>query len=245
MVVRKTNEYIRTAQPGFSIEEAIEQPTPENAVIVKYESGLRKEYIEWNPLTEHMYSPKPDPRYFKPTKIVMRAGEQILGKEVPPGFLTAGMNPFYQIIFHVIKRGGITSEEDIIRAVLGEERIFSESDEDAIPIIRRVLQKMNEGDYYILRHEGKWKPGFELPRAYHLVEYRRGYDPFEYHIMQFVEGRDIVSLDEIYRYIIEYLGWLKTPSKVDYYLEKLLRGGNLMKVQQNFFKFRLPLESNK
>ena len=238
-------EYIKTARPGFTIDEAIEQSTSESAVIVKYESGLRKEYIEWNLLTEHMYNPKPDPRYLKQTKIVMRAGEQILGKDVPPGFLTAGLNPFYQIIYHIIKRGTITSEEDIIRALVGEERVFSESDEDAILIVKGILKNMNEGKYYVLKHDDQWKPGFELPKAYHIVEYRRGYDPFEYHIMQFIEGRDLVSTDEIYGYIMEYLSWLKTPSKIDYYIEKLLKKGNIVKIQRNFFRFRHLLESNK
>lgn len=238
-------EYIKTAQPGFTLDEAIEQSTSENAVIVKYESGLRKEYIEYNPLTNMMYNPKPDPRYLKQTKIVMRAGEQILGKEIPPGFLTAGLNPFYQIIHNIIKRGNISSEEDIIRALVGEERVFSESDEDAILIVKGILQKMNEGKYFILRHEGKWKPGFELPKAYHIVEYKRGYDPFEYHIMHFIEGRDLISTEEIYAYIMEYLGWLKAPSKIDYYLKKLIKKGNIMQIQRNFFKFKHPLESNK
>lgn len=238
-------EFIKTSRPGYSLEEAIEQTSTENAQIVKYESGLRKEYIEWNLLTDDMYNPKPDPRYFKQQKLILRAGEQILGKDVPPGMLTAGMNPFLQIIYRIVLRGNIITHEDIIRSMLGEERVFSESDKSAVDIIEGLLEYMNKNNYYLLLHEGKLKVGFELPKAYHLVEYRRGYDPFEYHIMKFVEGRGLVSTDEIYAYILEYLRWLHTPTKVDYYLERLLKKGNIIKVQRNFYRYVRPLESNK
>lgn len=238
-------EYILTSEIGYSLDEAIEQTSSINAVIVKYESGLRREYIEWNPLTANMYNPKPDPRYFKQKKLIMRAGEQVFGKDVPPSMLTAGMNPFYQIIYHIVSRGKITSEEDIIRSLLGEERIFSESDEEAIDIIKGIIETMHEGPFYLLKHAEKWKIGYELPKPYHLVEYIRGYDPFEYHIMKFVENHGLTGLDEIYGYILEYLQWLKTPTKIDYYLKRLLKKGNLVKIQKNFFRFGRPLESNK
>ncbi len=238
-------EYIKTNRPGFSLDEAIEQTSPENCMIVKYESGLRKEYIEWNPLTEDMYNPKADPRYFRLQKIVMRSGEQLLGKDIPPGWLTAGLSPFIQIIYHIVLRGNITSREDIIRALIAEERIFSESDEDAIPVIEALLEYMNKENYYLLLHEGKLKVGFELPKAYHLVEYKRGYDPIEYQIMRYVEGRGMAATEEIYSYIMEYLVWLHTPSKIDYYLERLIKKGNLKRVQRNFFRYVRPLESNK
>lgn len=238
-------EYIKTNRTGFSLEEAIEQTSPENAVIVKYESGLRKEYIEWNLQTEQMYNPRTDPRFFKQQKIVMRAGEQIIGKDIPPDMLTAKMNPFIQIIYRIVLRGNITSVEDIYRSLLAEERVFSESDENAMEIINGILAYMNKERYYLLQHEGSWKVGFELPKAYHLVEYKKGYDPFEYHIMKFIEGRGMVSSDEIYRYILDYLGWLHTPTKVDYYLSRLLEKGNIVRVQRNFYRYVHPLESNK
>lgn len=238
-------EYIKTNREGYSLDEAIEQPSSENCVIVKRESGLVTEYIEWNLQTEDMYGPKPDPRYFKQKKIVMRAGEQILGRDVPPGFLTAGMSPFIQIIYHIVLRGNITTHEDIIRAMVAEERVFSESDEDAIPTIEALLEYMNKENYYLLLHEGKLKVGFELPKAYHLVEYKRGYDPIEYQIMRYAQGRGMVSTDEIYSYIMEYLVWLRTPTMVDYYLERLIGKGNLKRVQRNFFRYVKALESNK
>lgn len=239
------SEYILTAKPGYSLEDAIERPSSQSAVIVKYERGLREEYIEWNLQTANMYNPKPDPRFFKQRRLVMRAGEQALGEEIPPGMLTAGMNPFYQIIYHIVERGGITSEEDIIRSLLGEERVFSASEKNVVEVIRGLLDRMNKKKYYILRHEGQWKVGFELPKAYHLVEYQRGYDPFEYHIMRYIEGRGLVSLDEIYGYIMEYLQWLVKPTKVDYYVKRLIGKGNVVKVQRNFFRYSRPLESNK
>jgi hypothetical protein len=172
-------EYIRTNRPGYALTVAIEQPTPENAQIIKYISGIRKEYIEWNPLTEQMYSPRPDPRYFKKKIVVMRAGEEVIGKETPENMLTAGMNPFFQIVYKIVKRGNITSHEDIVRSLLNEERIFSASDPNSLDIIEGILEHMNENEYYLLKHHGKLKVGFELPKSYRLREYKRGYDPFD------------------------------------------------------------------
>ena len=180
-------EYIKTNRIGYSLESAIERTTPDNAQIVKYSRGLRKEYIEWNPMTEQIFSPKIDPRYFRQKKLVMRAGEQVIGKDIPEDMLTAGMNPFIQIIYKIVKRGGITSREDIARALINEERVFSASDKKTIDIIEGILDFMNKNNYYLLLHDNSLKLGFELPKSYHLVKYTRGYDPFEYHIMQMAD----------------------------------------------------------
>ena len=242
-------EYIKTNRLGYSLDDAIERSNSENAVIIKYESGLRKDYIEYNPLTQHMFNPKIDQRYFRRKKIVMRAGEEVMDKDTPPDMLTAGVNPFIQIIYKVVQRGGITSYEDIVRALLKEERVFSASDEYSIGTIEGIINYMNKGekgeggDFYLLLHNGKLKTGFDLPKSYHLVEYKRGYDPFEYHIMNIAEGRGLIKRSEIYEYITEYLEWLKSLSKVDMYVQRLVDKGNLKKVQKNYFQYVKPLQS--
>jgi hypothetical protein len=242
-------EYIKTNRPGYDLDDAIERSSPENAVIIKYEGGLRKEYIEYNALTQHMYNPKIDQRYFRRKKIVMRAGEEVMDKETPANMLTAGVNPFIQIIYKIVKRGGVTSYEDVVRALLNEERVFPSEDETSIEIIEKIIEYMNEGekgeggDYYLLLHKGKLKVGFDLPKSYHLVEYKRGYDPFEYHIMDLAEGRGLIKRSEIYQYITEYLEWMKSLEKVDMYIQRLIDKGNLKKVQDNYFRFLKPLES--
>ena len=245
------SEYIKTNRLGESLDDAIERSNSENAIIIKYEGGLRKDYIEYNPLTQHMFNPKIDPRYFKRKKIVMRAGEEVIDKDIPPDMLTAGVNPFIQIIYKVVQRGGITSHEDIVRALLNEERVFSASDKYSIETIEGIIRYMNEGegkgerggDFYLLIHNGKLKTGFDLPKSYNLVEYKRGYDPFEYHIMDIAEGRGLIKRSEIYAYITEYLEWLKSLSKIDMYIQKLVDKGNLKQVQNNYFQYVKPLES--
>lgn len=245
-------EFIKTNRTGHSLDDAIERTNSHNAQIVRYEGGLRKEYIEWNPLTEHMYHPKIDPRYFKKKKLVMRAGEQIMFKELPPDMLTAGISPYVQIIYKIVQRGGITSHEDIVRAMLNEERVFSSADKYSVDIIEDIIKYMNKGSekeeggpYYLLKHSGRLKVGFELPKSYHLVEYKKGYDPIEYHIMQLAKGRGMLSREEIYDYLISHLAWLKTPTKVDMFLERLVKKVNLQRVQRNYFQYVKPLESNK
>ena len=104
---------------------------------------------------------------------------------------------------------------------------------------------MNKNNYYLLLHDNSLKLGFELPKSYHLVKYTRGYDPFEYHIMQMAEGRGMVSRKEIYQYITEYLEWMKTLTKVDMYIHRLVDRGNLKRAQRNYFHYMKPLESNK
>jgi len=241
-------EYIKTNRVGHSLDDAIERSSPENAVILKYEGGLRKEYIEYNPLTQHMYKPTIDQRYFKRKKIVMRAGEEVMDKDTPPNMLTAGVNPFIQIIYKVVQRGGITSFEDIVRALINEERVFPKSDENAIKIIEGIIDYMNRGEkgeageYYLLLHKGKLKTGFDIPKSYHLVEYKRGYDPFEYQIMDITEGKGLIKRSEIYAYIVEYLEWMKQLSKIDMYIQRLIDKKNLEKVQDNYFQYVRPLE---
>ena len=245
-------EYIKTNRIGSSLDDAIERTSSENTKIVKYSGGLRVEHIEWNPSTEQMYNPKTDPRYFRKEKIVTRAGEEVLLKDLPPDMLTAGVNPFVQIIYKIVKRGGITSFEDVTRALFNEERVFSSSDENSIEVIEGILRWMNEGSgdeeggpFYLLLHHGKLKLGFDIPKVYHLVQYKRGYDPFEYHIAHIARNYGLISKQEIYDYVLEHLGWLKSVGKVDMQIQKLIDKKVLEPVQKNYLRFKRPLESYK
>jgi len=249
-------EYIKTNRFGYSLDEAIEHSTPENAVIVEYINGIRKRYIEWNRETEEMYDPKPDPRYYRKEWIVTRAGEEVQMKDLPSDMLTAGVNPFVQIVYKIVKRGGITSFEDIVRSLLKEERVFPDS-EESIERIEKLIawmndgttdegsKKENKGPYLLLFHYGKLKVGFEIPTNYHLVDYKRGFDPFEYHIMRMAQRSGMVSRGEIYGYILEYLAWFKSQGKVDYYINRLVEKKYLQPLQKNYFRFVKPLESYK
>lgn len=250
-------EYIKTKRPGYSLDEAIERSTYKNAIIVEYVGEIRKRYIEWSHKNEARYRPKPDPRYFRKEKIVTRAGEEVILKELPSNMLTAGVNPFVQIIYKIVKRGGITSFEDIIRALLTEERVFPSEDETSIETIEGIISWMNDGEtkegskdeeggpFYLLAHNKKLKVGFEIPKYYHLVEYKPGFDPFEYYIAHIAERSGLISRSEIYEYILEYLAWLKSHGKVDYYINRLLQKKVLEQMQKNYFRFARPLESYK
>jgi hypothetical protein len=132
-----------------------------------------------------------------------------------------------------------------VRALLREERVFSSEDEDSIEIIEEIVAYMNTKHYYILLHAGKVKTGFELPKGGYHIEYKKGYDPFEYHIMKFAEGKGEISREEIYKFISEYLGWLKTLTKIDEIIDRLMAKGNLKKIQKNYFRFVKPLETFK
>lgn len=238
-------EYIQTNKPGYLLEDAIENGTRKNAVIVEYEYGFRSGYIPYNSQTRHIFQPKPDPRYDRMERLVGRTEEHEIEKPTPPDMLVSGVNPFFQIIYRVIQRGGITSIEDIVRALLKEERVFSSEDENSIEIIEKIVAYMNTKHYYILLHAGKVKIGFELPKGGYHVEYKKGYDPFEYHIMKLAESKGEISREEIYKYITEYLGWLKTLTKVDEIIDRLMKKGNLVQIQKNYFRFVKPLESFK
>lgn len=238
-------EYILSNKPGFLLEDAIENPNSKNAIIIEYEYGVRSGYKPYNTQTRHIFQPKPDPRYRRKERLVGRVDEQDIEKPTPPDMLVSGVNPFFQIIYRVVQRGGITSIEDIVRALLREERVFSSEDEDSIEIIEKIVAHMNTEHYYILLHAGKVKTGFELPKGGHLVEYKKGYNPFEYHIMQFAENKGEISREEIYKYISEYLGWLKTLTLIDEVIDRLMEKSNLKQIQKNYFRFVKPLETFK
>jgi len=238
-------EYILTNKPGFLLEDAIENPTSKNAVIIEYENGMRSGYRPYNRQTKHIFRPKPDPKYRRKERLVGRTEEQDIEKPTPPNMLVSGVNPFFQIIYRVIKRGGITSIEDIVRALLREERVFSSEDEDSRETIEAIVEYMNTKHYYILLHAGKVKTGFELPKGGYLIEYKKGYDPFEYHIMRFAENKGEISREEIYKYVTEYLGWLKTLTLIDEIIDRLMEKGNLIQIQKNYFRFVKPLETFK
>ena len=238
-------EYVQSNKPGFLLEDAIENPTSKNAVIVEYEYGVRNSYIPFNAQTKHIFQPKPDPRYRRRERLVGRVEEHEIDKPASSNVLVSGVNPFFQIIYRVVHRGGITSIEDIVRALLREERVFSSEDETSREIIEKIVMHMNTKHYYILLHAGKVKTGFELPKGGYSVEYKKGYDPFEYHIMKFAEGKGEISREEIYKYIAEYLGWLKTLTKIDDIVDRLIEKDSLKQIQKNYFRFIKPLESFK
>ena len=246
-------EYIQTNRKGFLLEDAIENPTRKNAVIVEYRNGYRSTRYPYNQTTKHIFQPKPDPRYRRGERLVGRTEEQDIEKPMPPDVLVSGVNPFFQIVYRVVKRGGITSIEDIVRALLREERVFPSDDPYSIETIIEIVDYMNRGQkdkkkdkkgpFYLLLHAGKVKTGFELPKGGYHVEYKKGYDPFEYHIMKFAESKGEISREEIYKYISEYLGWLKTLTLIDEIIDRLLEKGNLEQIQKNYFRFVKPLEA--
>jgi|APFre7841882654_1041346.scaffolds.fasta_scaffold00775_20 hypothetical protein len=224
-------EYILTARPGYTIEEAIENTSIENACIEEYEYGLYLHTYPAIPLTIQALKPKPHPAYMRRTHVVLREGEKVLKKPVPENMLTTDVNPFFQVIQRVVVMLEGTTMENIIRSLIQQYLWFEDTGRE-MRTIELIVEKMNSLGLLVKIKEKKkviYKVGLEVESGYRLVDLVRGYDPFEYQIMEMISNRGVVSNKEIHSHIIEGLKWTKNVAVVENYLIRLRKKGCITK----------------
>jgi len=233
-------EYILSPRIGYSVEDAIENTSEENAVIEVYEYGVWKGSYPVTPLSMQIFKPQPHPRYMRQQRIVLREGEKVLKKPIPEDYLTTDVNPFFQIIQKIVSQHEEMTLEDIARSLIHDMRMFKETKED-LYIIKQLVNKMNE-DGLLLKWKEKYRVGVKIEMGDRLTPLVRGYDPFIWEIMDLIERKGLVSLDEIHRKIITGLKWTKRISLVDNYLARLEAEGCIDRVGDYYRYIKRPEE---
>jgi hypothetical protein len=236
-------EYILTPRPGFTVEEAIENTNNENACIIEYEYGVYQHMYPAIPITMQMFRPKPHPSYMRKTHIVLREGEKVLKKTIPENMLSTGVNPFFQVIQRIVTTLDGTQLESIQRSLLYEYLWFPDTSREK-RVIELIVKSMHD-DGLLVRIKTKkleiYKVGIEIEVGQRLVDLVRGYDPFEYQIMDLISGHGSVSNNEIHDYILEGLQWTKNDRLIEDYLYRLRQKGCITKIG-DWYRFRNALE---
>ena len=212
-----------TARPGFTIEEAIENTSIENACIEEYEYGLYLHTYLAMPLTIQALKPKPHPSYMRRTHVVLREGEKVLKKPVPENMLTTDVNPFFQVIQRIVVTTEGATLENIIRSLV-QQYLWFEDNRREYRTIELIAERMHTNGLLVRIKEKKreiYKAGIEIESGFRLVDLVRGYDPFEYQIMEMISNRGVVSNKEIHSHIIEGLKWTKNDAVIEDYLIRL------------------------
>lgn len=232
-------EYILTPRTGYSVEDAVERTSNENAVIEVFEYGTYVRTYPVMPLTMQMFKPQPHPQYQRHQRVVLREGEKVLKKPIPDDVLTTDVNPFFQIIQKIVKAHEELILEDITRIIIHDHRVFEEDKEDFRIIVELVNQMHEDGMLILVK--GKYRIGITIGLGDRMIDYVKGYDPFEHEIMSYIEGHGLVSSHEIHHRIVEGLKWTKNDHLIENYLFRLEQAGYIERVG-DYYRFKKPLK---
>jgi len=133
--------------------------------------------------------------------------------------------------------------ETIVRSLMHEYLWFQDNRRE-IRTIEKLIDKMHHWGLLVSIREKKtetFKIGIEVEAGFRLVDLVRGYDPFEYQIMELISGKGTVSNNEIHSHIIEGLKWTKNDKVIEDYLYRLRKRKHITKTA-NYYRFRSALE---
>jgi len=234
-----TREYILSPKLGFSVEDAIENTSEENAEIEIYEYGIYKGTYPVNSLSLQILKPQPHPSYMRQQHIVLREGEKVLKKPIPEDYLTTDVNPYFQIIQRIVKDHEEASIETVLRILVHDYRLFKETKSD-FKIVRKIMEKMHD-DGMLVTYKKNYRVGLEIGMGDRLIPLVRGYDPFEWEMMDFIENKGLVSSDEVHRHIVTGLKWTKNDKLIENYLRRLCWDHYIDKIG-DYYKFLKRLD---
>lgn len=236
--------FILSNKFGYDLREAVENPSFEiSEIVVVDDSGIEIEKIPVTPLTLHMYNPEPDPNYRKPQKIITATGEIEIPLYIPDDMVANGENPFVQIIYRFVKRRDGITIEDIIRHVIKERRLLPANDY-GMDRVKSLVYEMHNGEILgglLIKKGNLYFAGAPLKTGRQLIRIYPGYDPFEYQIMEYLQNKGTSSRGEIHRYITDILKWARHPKLVEFYIDKLLRQGNIKRIGKDWFEYHKSL----
>jgi len=234
--------FMLTNKPGFDLKEAVENPSFEKSVIQVIDNdGTILDEIQWTPVTDYMYSPKPTPSYMRPHKIKMETGEIQIPPIIPENTVTSGENPFIQIIYRFTNKQE-RKFEDIYRHLTQEKKVLSDN-KKSIYFIEFLIDEMFEGDELgglLIARGDSYITGVKLKIGRTIIPLHAGYDPFEYAIMNYSEKKGTVSRDELHE-LLSMSGnrykWARYDKTIEYYINKLLKQKNIKKFGKDWYRY--------
>lgn len=235
-------EYILANRPGYSVEDAVENTNFDNAVIKEYDRGVWQRDWCVLPVTMYMFNPSPHPKYQRQQKLVLREGEKTLRKPIPDDKVTTDVNPFFQLIHRAVKEHERLTLEEITRILIHDYMVFGASRKEK-KIIKKLVEVMHK-KALLIKPEGddRYGIGLTLDKGDRMVDFEKGFDPFEYHIMNRIENKNMCSNDEIHKLVIEGLKWTRNDKLVENYLNRLQYRGYIER-RDDYNHFLQPLEA--
>ena len=244
-------EYKTKPKPGYTIEDACEINTENEARIAEYRGGQSTGMFFRNtPENKARLHPTfPSIYYTRKQKIIQRTGITIMDKPLYEEKLAAGApptNPFFQLILIGISRSenlsqgvlGLT-ESELIKYLIEEIRVFPDMPSSYYKI--RILLDVMEKKTLILQKGEYWARGLTLKGGDMMIDWRMGYDPVEDQILSFIKRNGYTSREDCHKFVMNYLGWISRRSVVNGYLRGLTDKGCVSVQNNNLFSFQKSL----
>jgi hypothetical protein len=235
-------------KPGYTIEEACETPSTKTADIVEYRGG-RATGIYYPATSENIQRFRPvfPPEYYARKQLVVRRDSiTVIDKPLYEEKLASEANPFFQLILIAISRSenpaegifGLT-EEEIVRYLIKEIRVFPQS-KDTIWKIKKLLRHMERNTLIIIRGQF-YARGLILKGGDRMISWYPGYDPVEYHLLDFIKTNGITSREECHKYIMNHLAWISQRGVIADYLDGLISKKCISVQDNNWYTYLKPL----
>jgi len=235
--------FMLTNKVGFDLKDAVENPSFRKSIIqVLDNDGTILDEIPWTSVTHYMYDPDPDPHYQKPHKIKMASGEMMIPPIIPDNSVTSGENPFVQIIYRFCQKQP-RRKEDIIRHLIHDKKVLSDNT-ISIQIVESIIAEMYEGPDLgglLIKRGDSFLSGTKIKTGRRIVTLISGYDPFEYEILNLAERNGTISRDEIFDLLSisgKRLKWARYDTTINYYIEKLLKQGCIVKFGKDWYRYK-------
>lgn len=235
------SEYILIAKPGWDLREIEKNPTFDNSAIFEYRYGRVVNIYPVNMTTLHMFRPKLPPDYYEEETI-----EKIsLDKPLPEGMFCAGVSPFIQVLYRKAAEMEGAALSDLYRAVVSEFRIAPDNVK-TLNMVTLLVRWASSAPSYLITYKENGRTFYKAGRAPTgdppLVPYKKGLNPIEDQLCQFVERKGMASYGEIKGYIINGLNWLTSEGYLKQCIDELVKNGNLWEFDKGYYKFIKMLE---
>jgi len=255
-------EYIMNNTPGHGIIEAVSNPSIDRTVVEMIQNGRKIGVLYWTRSMRFLPGLKPHPKYFLSDELRTMEGKVTLHKTVTTGHLATSINPFHQIIFSDISDMKNLTMDEVYQRLTKDHRILPDT-----RTARRVTQNIMD-DMYSRRNIVRYREAGEReyhfvigkklvspPGGYTIVEFKNGYDPIAWQLMDIMKSYGTITRDKIIEYFVINIGWLKKTQTIDNYLSQLSDGtlwgypvckekgkGNIQEVRRNHWRYEYPLE---
>lgn len=252
--------YTIRARPGFLPNEVVMNPMMHNSWCEVRDGSQIIDLLPMSDRHARREELQPAPETFLAEEMRTPEGLIPIERVVPDFNLLTHINPFYQIIYGLVSDAGELTIDGIYNSLVKSYMVLPDKPKTVRPMVEELVRRMNQFAFLVKYQDAKRKAVFYLKAKkmlaedVYLVQYRRGFDPIAYQIMDFIQGYSTVEYGKLEKYILYQIGFLRNPSDLRDYLFNLQKGilwgvrvsgssteGNI-KIQKTWLEFLQPLE---
>jgi len=222
--------YTIRARPGFLSNEVALNPMNHNSWVEVRDGN---QLIDLLPMTERHARRdelQPAPETFLAEEMRTPEGLIPIERIIPDFNLLTHINPFYQIVYGIVSDAGELTMDGIYESLVKSYMVLPDNKKNVYPVVKEIVRRMHQHAFLVYYEDRKRKAYYYmkakkmLAEDVYLVQYKRGFDPIAYQIMDFIQGFSSVEYGRLEKYMLYQIGFLRNPQDLRDYLFNLMKG---------------------